>query len=156
MFSNCYICNNFLMIAKYSPCDFMSTGKKVITSLHSCVSGFGFYSAQDWEIFKSAHNWQMFGPMRNENETAEQALCNHISEVWSEQHQEDSQEFCRPQWDGIASCIPSTPINQSAVLPCIESFHSEYFDTSCESNLMFPLVPDYEELGETWGFSEVS
>ena len=94
------------------------------------VSGFGFYPAEDWEIY---------GQMRRESgqgEFSDEAVCNYIGLVWSEQHQEDSQEFCRPQWDGIASCIPSAPINQSAVLPCIEFYHDnegpKYFDTSCE------------------------
>ena len=33
MFSNCYICNNFLMITKYSPCDFLSPPEQMILSV---------------------------------------------------------------------------------------------------------------------------
>ena len=33
MFSNCYICNNFLMISKYSPCDFLSPPEQMILSV---------------------------------------------------------------------------------------------------------------------------
>ena len=55
--------------------------------------------------------------------------------AWIKQHPEDSQDYCMPQWDGF-SCIPSAPINQSAVLPCMEFVHDsegqKYFDTSCE------------------------
>ena len=79
--------------------------------------------------------------MRRESgqgEFSDEAVCNYIGMVWSETHQEDSEDYCRPQWDGVASCIPSAPINQSAVLPCIEFYHDnegpQYFDTSCESN----------------------
>ena len=77
--------------------------------------------------------------MRRESgqgEFSDEAVCNYIGMVWSEAHQEDSEEYCRPQWDGVASCIPSAPINQTAVLPCIEFYHDnegpKYFDTSCE------------------------
>merc|ERR1719334_1330297 len=36
---------------------------------------------------------------------------------------------CPPQWDGAAACIPSTPTNQLAVLPCIEEYDGQFYDT---------------------------
>ena len=59
-----------------------------------------------------------------------------IGTYWDLQHQEERGEYCRPEWDGVASCIPSAPLNSSAVLPCIEFFHGsegmQFFDTSCK------------------------
>ena len=92
-------------------------------------SGFGFYPVKDWEEFKSKRI--EVGPGKNNDE----AVCLDIGMAWIKQHPEDSQDYCMPQWDGF-SCIPSAPINQSAVLPCMEFVHDsegqKYFDTSCE------------------------
>ena len=34
--------------------------------------------------------------------------------------------------DGVTACVPSTNINQLAILPCIEQYDGQFFDTKCE------------------------
>ena len=122
----------FLMIAKYSPCDSLTMVLSVLVASISLSTfpGFGFYNAQDWALFNSLRRESGLG------EFSDEAVCDLIGQTWSDQHKEDSQDYCKPQWDGVASCIPSAPINQTAVLPCIEFYHDnegpKYFDTSCE------------------------
>jgi len=36
---------------------------------------------------------------------------------------------CPPQWDGVTACIPSAPVNQLAILPCIKEYDGQFFDT---------------------------
>ena len=59
---------------------------------------------------------------------------------------------CRPQWvswlafyfqklfifqDGVTACVPSTTVNQLAILPCIEHYDGQFFDTKCEYSPKF-------------------
>ena len=38
--------------------------------------------------------------------------------------------------DGVTACVPSTTINQLAILPCIEQYDGQFFDTKCELALV--------------------
>merc|ERR1719483_243131 len=42
---------------------------------------------------------------------------------------EEMQDECRPQWDGVTACVPSTIVNHMAILPCIEHYDGQYYDT---------------------------
>ena len=77
--------------------------------------------------------WSFFGPMRlaeGGNHTDED-VCGMLSIYW-EMEQKEEIEDCPPQWDGVAACIPSTPLNTLAVLPCIPHYNGQYFDTKCK------------------------
>ena len=50
-------------------------------------------------------------------------LCKHLlNQIWSHL-------FLK---DGVTACVPSTTINQLAILPCIEQYDGQLFDTKCE------------------------
>ena len=68
---------------------------------------------------------------------SDEAVCGMLSTFWQmEQGGAGQSEHCSPQWDGVAACVPSAPVNQLAVLPCIEHYDKQdgrqYFDTNCE------------------------
>ena len=45
-----------------------------------------------------------------------------------------NQEFCPPFWDE-ASCFPPTLANTEAIIPCMSSYGSERYNTSCKYQL---------------------
>merc|ERR1719483_1031777 len=42
---------------------------------------------------------------------------------------EEMQDECRPQWDGVTACVPSTIVNHMALLPCIEQYDGQFYNT---------------------------
>ncbi len=61
-----------------------------------------------------------------------QEICIMLGAFWDMDETTDKSDRCRPQWDGFASCIPDSPVNSLAVLPCMEEFEGKYYNTSCE------------------------
>ena len=62
---------------------------------------------------------------------------------------EDGEVECPPQWvsafvisiifylilplkDGVTACVPSTPVNSLTILPCMEEYNGQFYDTKCE------------------------
>ena len=96
------------------------------------MSGFGFYPSS---------LWSMFGPMRQAeggNHTDEE-VCGMMSIYW-EMKNKGEDEGCPPQWDGVTACIPSTSLNTLAVLPCIQHYNGQFFDTKCKLKDFFKRI----------------
>ena len=53
------------------------------------------------------------------------------------------QEFCPPFWDE-ASCFPPTLANSSAVIPCMSSYGSDRYNTSCKIQRLHCLQPSLD------------
>ena len=34
--------------------------------------------------------------------------------------------------DGLTACVPTTPVNSLAILPCMEEYNGQFYDTKCE------------------------
>jgi len=89
------------------------------------VPGFGFYPSDLWQTWQTSEG----GPL-NDSE-----VCDRIYEWWKDTEEEDLDQFCPPQWDGMVACVPATRKNETAVLPCVRYSRAddnsfEYYNTS--------------------------
>jgi len=87
------------------------------------VPGFGFYSPDIWSAFDAARKI-------NGGNYSDEEVCGIMGVAWDLKRTYDDDTACRPQWDGVAACVPSSPAGQLAQLPCMAEYQGKFFNTS--------------------------
>ena len=101
--------------------------------------------------------WSIFSPMRRVEggNHSDEEVCSMLGIYWGMEREglEDGEVECPPQWvsafvisiifylilpfkDGVTACVPSSPVNSLAILPCMEGYNGQLYDTKCEFFLL--------------------